>query len=129
MPDPSLLDGGVKAYGTGLPVISALTGSQFLSHFADSVGQAGHSGIRSLFLSLFQEWGAANAILRPGPTLSEIMRTGGWGSSSFRVYLDLRKAEEASMLSVLAVIRHPLNVLRRQIQPPLLRPLPPGPHS
>lgn len=45
--------------------------------------------------------GDANAIMRSGPTLSEIMRTGGWKSSAFRVYLDLHKAEELSMKDVL----------------------------
>ena len=46
--------------------------------------------------------GAANAIFRSGSTLSEIMRTTGWSSQSFRVYLDLQKAEEHSTKSILA---------------------------
>ena len=46
--------------------------------------------------------GAATAILNSGATLSEIMRTGGWASSSFKVYLDLHRSEELSMRNVLA---------------------------
>ena len=45
--------------------------------------------------------GAANAILQSGSTLSEIMRTGGWKSSSFKVYLDLHRSEELSLQSIL----------------------------
>ena len=45
--------------------------------------------------------GAANAIFQSGSTLSEIMRTGGWKSSSFRVYLDLHRSEELSLKSIL----------------------------
>ena len=45
--------------------------------------------------------GAATAILQSGSTLSEIMRTGGWKSSSFQVYLDLHRSEELSMKEVL----------------------------
>ena len=46
--------------------------------------------------------GAATAILNSGATLSEIMRTGGWASSSFKVYLDLQRSEEPAMKDVLA---------------------------
>ena len=45
--------------------------------------------------------GAAAAILNSGSTLSEIMRTGGWASSSFKVYLDLHRSEELAMKDVL----------------------------
>ena len=46
--------------------------------------------------------GAATAILNSGTPLAEIMRTAGWSSSSFRIYLNLQKAEECSMRSILA---------------------------
>ena len=46
--------------------------------------------------------GAATAILNSGSTLSEIMRTAGWSSKAFRIYLDIQKAEEASTKAVLA---------------------------
>ena len=46
--------------------------------------------------------GAATAILDSGSSLAEIMRTAGWSSSSFRIYLNLQKAEESSMRKVLA---------------------------
>ena len=46
--------------------------------------------------------GAASAILNAGSTLAEIMQTAGWKSSSFRVYLDIQRAEEVSMRAVLA---------------------------
>ena len=46
--------------------------------------------------------GAATAILNSGATLSEIMRTGGWASSSFKIYLDMNRAEEISMSKVSA---------------------------
>ena len=45
--------------------------------------------------------GAANAILQSGSTLAEIMRTAGWKSNAFRVYLNIQKAEECSMRAVL----------------------------
>ena len=47
--------------------------------------------------------GAATAILNSGSTLSEIMRTGGWASSSFKVYLDLHRSEESAMKRALTV--------------------------
>ena len=46
--------------------------------------------------------GDAAAILNSGATLSEIMRTGGWASSSFKVYLDLHRVEEVATTNVLA---------------------------
>ena len=46
--------------------------------------------------------GAATAILNSGSTLSEIMRTGGWASSAFKVYLDMHRSEELAMKDVLA---------------------------
>ena len=46
--------------------------------------------------------GEATAILNSGATLSGIMRTGGWASSSVKVYLDLHRAEGLSTKDVLA---------------------------
>ena len=45
--------------------------------------------------------GAATALLDSGSTLSEIMKTGGWASGSFRIYLNLQKAEESSLKDIL----------------------------
>ena len=44
--------------------------------------------------------GAATAILNSGATLAQIMKTGGWVSGSFKVYLDLHHAEEVSMKNI-----------------------------
>ena len=49
------------------------------------------------YTSHFPRRGAANDILHSGPTLSGILRTGGWESNSFRAYLDIQRAEESSM--------------------------------
>ena len=46
--------------------------------------------------------GAATAILNSGSSLAQIMRTAGWNSNSFKIYLNLQKAEESSMRQVLA---------------------------
>ena len=46
--------------------------------------------------------GAATAILNSGATLAQIMKTGGWVSGSFKVYLDLHRAEEVSMKNILS---------------------------
>ena len=56
--------------------------------------------------------GAAAAILDSGSSLAEIMRTAGWSPSSFRIYLNLQKAEEFSMRSVLTGGDPPLQRLR-----------------
>lgn len=52
--------------------------------------------------------GAANAILHSGSTLAEILLTGGWKSSGFKVYLDIQQSEETSTRAVLAGGRYPL---------------------
>ena len=54
------------------------------------------------YSSHFFRRGDANAILHSGSTLAEILRTVGWKSSSFPVYLDIQRAEESSMRTVLA---------------------------
>ena len=48
----------------------------------------------------FRRW-AASAILNAGPKHAEIMQTDGWGSSSFRVYLDIQGAGDVSTRAVL----------------------------
>lgn len=61
--------------------------------------------------------GAANAILASGPTLSGIMRKGGWKTTIYRAYLDIREPDGSSTLAVLAGYPPPPTALPRRRKP------------
>ena len=44
--------------------------------------------------------GAANELLRSGPSLAAIMKAGGWTSGGYRVYLDLHAEEERHIRTI-----------------------------
>ena len=44
--------------------------------------------------------GAANELLRSGPSLATIMKAGGWTSGGYRVYLDLHAEEERHIRTI-----------------------------
>ena len=56
--------------------------------------------------------GAADELLRPGPSLATITKAGGWTSGGYKVYLDLH-AEEGNQIRTISQRPPPLPRLRR----------------
>ena len=80
----------------GAPLFPSLQGKNFSRILRAVLGKLKVPGAEKYSPHCFRR-GAATAILNSGSTLSEIMRTGGWASSSFKVYLDLHRSAELAM--------------------------------